>query len=1704
MKTAIRSKLIAIRSWRYWHRALLAGSSALALTVAADPALAQSVVINDEAHEIVDGSGDGTSGTRPSPWEIDGHLDIGFLTNGELTIRNGGTVNIGTLTAVGSAGGDGALTVTGEESRLVVDTVLYVGSAAGGSNGIVTIEAGGGIFSKSGIIGAGAAEGSPAINTGAVTVTGAGSIWSISSNLSIGHNWSNAGILAVENGGTVTASQTYLGRDSASGTLVLSGTNGARGILATGFVEKGTGNARLDFDGGILRATSDEAEFLRNFDAGDVTIGAGGAFIDSNGHDIGIATSLVGTGDLTKLGSGTLTLSGGLAGGNLNMQSGQLRLAGGASSVERLRVDDIDGDEAHVIIQGEDTTLNASAAIYAGISGNGRLNVADGAHAAVHGSYGIVAGYYEGSEGTVIVSGKGSLLETTGDLGAIRIGRAGSGSLRIENGGRVESAYLTVIGDRTTGTGTVTVTGAGSVLAATNDRPMYIGGSGRGSLDILDGGLVHTMYFASLGRQPDGVGMARVSGEGSIWRVRSEDDPGGNLYIGEYGKGTVVLSDGGHIDLGDAPASHVALAREANSSGELVIGAERGETPAGAGTIDARSIWFGAGSGTLVFNHSDDNYVFGMDIRPDPFIFDDSDYGQHGIEHLAGRTVYTGNGSGFDGATTVSGGTFVVDGRLGGELTVESGATLSGSGTIGSGAGSTVTIADGGILEPGSSIGTLTVDGDLTLLSGSILDYELGSAGGDPATGISDRIDVTGDLALNGTLNLSQSNDASDGIAGFGYYRLMTYKGELTDNGLNIGDAPAIDGADYEIQAGGGNVDLFIATLGNDTLQHWQGGNGVWDSTNAQWFNLDGDIPVTWAGNHAVFRNEPGGFNGGTITVEGTQSFKGLQFVDEGYYLEGSGVLETVPEGSEIRVLADSTKIATEITGTGGIVKTQAGTLILSGDNSYAGDTRILGGTLQVSEDANLGATSGGLTINGGVLSATSSFETGRSVTLAGVGAFEVTDGDTLGLTGVIGGEGDLVKRGDGVLRLTGDNAYGNTFVEAGTLTGDAGSILGSIANAGLVRFDQGDDASFVGDIAGLGGTNGAMVKAGAGTLTLGGASTLDWTISEGRLATEAARFAGDVLLDGAGAALSFGDAGSAVYGGAFSGNGLFSFDGTGTVVLTGDSSGFSGRTSIGAGTLLVGDADSNGALGGSFNVLDGATLGGAGTVGSGVGSLVVVASGGTLSPGNSFGTLTVDGDLVFETGSRFAVEVNPEGNESDLVAVTGAATLDGGAVAHIGANGNYDIRSTYTILSAGGGLSGSFDDVISNFAFLTPELIYDYGAGTVDLQLSRNDRDFASVAATRNQIATAGGVESIGFDAGHAIYDAIAQLADDSDLIRASFDALSGEIHGSAKTALIEDSRFIRNAANDRIRAAFGDAGASVAPVLAYGPGDTPVAVSADHIGPVFWSQGFGSWGSSDSDGNAAALDRNTRGLLIGADGLIGDWRLGLLAGYSHSTFKAGDRASSGSSDNYHLGAYGGTQWGNIALRTGVAYSWHDIDTSRPVAIPGLGNHLTADYSAGTFQAFGELGYRLEPGNGIRLEPFANLANVSLHSSSFGEKGGDAALIGHSGSTDATFTTLGLRGEHTLTFGTMGATLKGMIGWRYAFGDTTPESTHAFSAGDAFTIAGVPIAKGSAVIEAGLDLDLSPDARLGFSYTGQLASGAQDHGFKANLAVRF
>jgi fibronectin-binding autotransporter adhesin len=143
--------------------------------------------------------------------------------------------------------------------------------------------------------------------------------------------------------------------------------------------------------------------------------------------------------------------------------------------------------------------------------------------------------------------------------------------------------------------------------------------------------------------------------------------------------------------------------------------------------------------------------------------------------------------------------------------------------------------------------------------------------------------------------------------------------------------------------------------------------------------------------------------------------------------------------------------------------------------------------------------------------------------------------------------------------------------------------------------------------------------------------------------------------------------------------------------------------------------------------------------------------------------------------------------------------------------------------------------------------------------------------------------------------------------------------------------------------------------------------------------------------------------------------------------------------------------------------------------------------------------------GKQVALEPFASVAYVNLHTSSVNEQGGAAALAGESGSTNSTFTTVGMRGAIDFALGNKTVvTASGTLGWRHAFRNVVPTSTLAFAGGSPFVVAGVPIARNAALVEAGLDFQITPSASHGVAYSGQFGGGTTSQSVRGTLKMRF
>jgi outer membrane autotransporter protein len=1063
------------------------------------------------------------------------------------------------------------------------------------------------------------------------------------------------------------------------------------------------------------------------------------------------------------------------------------------------------------------------------------------------------------------------------------------------------------------------------------------------------------------------------------------------------------------------------------------------------------------------------------------------------VSDTVGHVGYGGTGiatvDGTGSTWTNSGDLYVAEHGTGALVVTKGGAVSNATGTIGWHAGSN---------------GMVTVDG-----TGSTWTNSSNLAVGDFGNG--NLVITNGGAVSNLTAYVGNSTGSTGMVsvanAGSTWTSADLYVGGLSTGTLSISKSGAVNSASAYVGYGAASIGtamvdgmgavwtnsgkLTVGSLGTGTLTITNGGVVTSDGAyvgkvagSAGAVTVDG-VSSTWTNGAnllAVGQNGTGTLtisNGGTVNT--TMSYVGNYSVGTAI-VDGAG--STWNGSSALYVGVSGGGIGTLTIRNGGTVKNTVGQVGYSGGSTGtvtvdgAGSSWLNGSTLLVGN-----AGTGTLTIsNGGTVKSAAGIIGGTAtgtgtVTVGGANSVWANSGDlyvgSLGTAALNVSNGGAVSNAWGYLGYN-PGSTGTATVDGGgsIWTSSAGLDVG-VDGAGTLTISNGGTVS-------VGGTVTIASHAGSvGTLNIGGAA--------GFAATGAGIFGPAALQFGAGTgAVNFNHTGANyTFAAAVSGLGTINQI-AGTTNLTADSSGFTGATNVIGGRLAV-----NGSLANSLVTISGGVLGGNGTVGG-----IAAQSGGIIAPGNSIGTLNVAGDIDQAAGSTYQVELTSTG-QSDLLLATGTATIAAGAILDVVKTdaAPYVLGTHYTVLQADGGVSGTYT-LNGGGPFIG--LLANYDATHVYLDVVQA-KSFASVGLTPNQIATAGGAASLG--SGNTLHDAIMALPSES-VARDAFDQLSGEIHASAKGMLVQDSRFLRDAATNRIAAAFGDAGAAPLPVMAYGEGG-PEMVAADTDRFAVWGQAFGSWGNTDSDGNAAAFSRATGGLLAGADTLAGGWRVGLLGGYSHSSFDTHARHSSGDADSYHVGLYGGTNWGAIAFRTGAAYSWNSISTKRAVAFNGFADQLSADYDAGTAQVFGELAYKADAGR-FKFEPFANLAYVSVHTDGFTEKGGAAALTSAGSTASATFITLGLRASTDVALGGISATARGTFGWRHAFGDVTPSSTFAFAGGDAFTIAGVPVARDSAVIEAGFDLPMSANATLGLSYAGQFGSHGVDNGAKANLNVRF
>ena len=504
----------------------------------------------------------------------------------------------------------------------------------------------------------------------------------------------------------------------------------------------------------------------------------------------------------------------------------------------------------------------------------------------------------------------------------------------------------------------------------------------------------------------------------------------------------------------------------------------------------------------------------------------------------------------------------------------------------------------------------------------------------------------------------------------------------------------------------------------------------------------------------------------------------------------------------------------------------------------------------------------------------------------------------------------------------------------------------------------------------------------------------------------------------------------------------------------------------------------------------------------------------GISAPGGSV-THQISGTFAQTAAGTLALRIGAEG--SDLLQVTGAARLAGTAAVDFNTS---ELANSYILVAASEEITGSFDALTTGGLASFVDASLGYGTNEVTLNLAS---DLGSVAGlTKNQAAVGQVVDRL-FNGGDALPEALSALFGlSAGELPGALRSLSGEIHASEQSVLINQARFGRQALLDRMRqATFGNATGAETASGAAGPqvacsspacagsSDAVAAAGATAGGDddaALWAKGFGDWGSIDGDGNAASLDSSLGGFVVGADTRVAEgWRLGLALGYSRSNTTIDAAASSIDVDSLFIAGYAAARMAEWNLRLGASWAWNWIDSDRTISYSGVQEQASAQYNAGLGQVFGEIS-RSFAFETLALEPFAGLAWVHLSTDGFAESGGSAALKGSEESADIGYSTLGLRFATRVALGDdLVLVPHGSAAWQFAFGDLTPETALAFrGATGSFTASGVPLAANSALVDLGFGLELGPTVQLGLSYSGQFSGSTMDNAVLGSVTWQF
>ncbi|WP_426418420.1 autotransporter domain-containing protein [Bradyrhizobium genosp. A] len=837
----------------------------------------------------------------------------------------------------------------------------------------------------------------------------------------------------------------------------------------------------------------------------------------------------------------------------------------------------------------------------------------------------------------------------------------------------------------------------------------------------------------------------------------------------------------------------------------------------------------------------------------------------------------------------------------------------------------------------------------------------------------------------------------------------------------------------------------------------------------------------------------------------------------------------------------DSMPDISVLSGSRPLIKYGTGILAITGDATYTGGSTINGGTMLIGNGGTTGS------VQGNVAFCSNAGDPLCDASTNKVLAFNRSN--NLTVAGTISGPGQLVQQGGGTLILTANNTYtGGTTISSGILQlgngGTSGSITGDVVNNSGFSFNRSDAVTFSGLISGTGlvqqagpgtttlsaaNTYGGGTFVTGGTLTVSGAGTLGattgaTTVSTGGTLDLAGTTQTQAAVNLAGGLIKNGNLNAPIssIGGGLNGiGGSASLTTLGGVTSLFGINGYSGATNVNGGVL-----DVEGSITGtsSVTVNAGGALTGAGTVDP---LLVSIASGGILAPGNGTpaSSMTIVGNLAFQSGALYMIQLNP--TTASFANVTGTATLAGNTVDAIFANGTY-VSKKYTILMAGGGVSGTFSGPVNTnlpSGFKT-SLSYDANTAYLDLALSFGFGLLGGLSGNQQAVGNAltgyfnsnGSIPIVyGALSAAALTQASGEHATGSQ--QATFDAMGmfagiltdpfmqregapSPVPGHQSFAAADDEDALGYAARERRRLA--------AEREAYAMFTKAPLRSVYQPRWSVWAAGFG--GSQSTDGNSAVGSNGATsrifGTAVGADYLFSPTTLAGFALAGGGTNFSVSNLGSGRSDLFQAGAYVRHFNGPAYISAALAYGWQDITSDRTVTIAGT-DRLRAEFNANAFSGRIEGGYRFVGpwSGGIGITPYAAAQVTTFALPGYAESvvsgAGTFALAYGSKTVTDSRSEIGLRTDKSFALPNAVLTLRGRFAWAHDF-DPNRSVAATFQAlpGASFVANGAAQASNSALTTASAEVKMLSGWTAVATFEGEFSNVTRSYAGKG--AVRY